>query len=312
MGTTKRAAIAPRTTAAVPFRAKAASNGDVVIEGWANRAVVDRGKDILPRAAWKLQNYAKSPMILFNHDRDTPIGKAIAVEARDEGLYIKCVLSKSDDPKIKMVRELIQEGILNAFSVGFEAKDEQRDAEGINTIKDAELYEVSVVTLPQNQDSLFSLTTKSMPTSLGAARIATLRAKGAKLAEAIQAHLNELEGKDPNYNRNEALQKVATTAGGSVDEARAIISGEPKAVSEQWIKAFASGLGMDAGALAAAAKADEGTAGPEQNGKAQPPPNEPAAASGDPAGQQEPPAEGEQQPPPPKEKEQPEIGRAHV
>lgn len=279
---TKKAAAATRTTSAMRFQAKAAANGDVVIEGWANKAVVDRGKDLIPKSAWNLQNYAKGPIILFNHDRDLPIGKAVAVEARDEGLYVKCVISKSDNPKIAMVRDLVKEGILNGFSVGFDAQDEQRDNDGVNTIKAAELYEISVVTLPQNQDSLFTLTTKSLPSSLGEARLVALRAKGAKLAEALQTRLNELE-KDPNYKRDDALAKAATAAGGTVDDARSIISGEMAAVPDAWVKAFASALGMDGGKLAAAAKEDAATDGPKEPAAKtkpeDPPPSAPASAA---------------------------------
>ena len=47
---------------------KALEDGSVYIEGWANKAVVDRGKDLISSKAWDLSNYKKNSIILFNHD----------------------------------------------------------------------------------------------------------------------------------------------------------------------------------------------------------------------------------------------------
>ena len=47
---------------------------ELLIEGWANKAVVDRGGDMIPKDAWDLKNYSKNPIILFSHDKNQPIG----------------------------------------------------------------------------------------------------------------------------------------------------------------------------------------------------------------------------------------------
>jgi HK97 family phage prohead protease len=142
------------------FKSSEGTRNGVIIEGWANKAVVDRGGDLIKKEAWNLDNFQKNAMILYNHDRDKPIGKALAVEPRDEGLYIKARISGSSDPEITKIRDLIKEGILNTFSVGFDCKREEKSADGVNEIKEAELFEVSVVTLPMNQDSTFSVAKK--------------------------------------------------------------------------------------------------------------------------------------------------------
>lgn len=131
---------------------------ELLIEGWANKAVVDRTGDIITKDAWQLDNYSKNPIILFSHDKNQPIGRAIVTEAKDEGLFVKAKISKSDAPEISKVRDLIKEGVLNAFSVGFDMKQSEKTADGYNEIKAAELFEISVVAIPANQDSVFSLT----------------------------------------------------------------------------------------------------------------------------------------------------------
>jgi HK97 family phage prohead protease len=101
-----------------------------------------------------LQNYLNNPVILFNHDYNQPIGRAIELGTNDNGLQLKAKIAKSAGH----VGELIKEGVLGAFSVGFRVKDAEymTETDGYK-IKDAELLEVSVVTVPANQAATFSL-----------------------------------------------------------------------------------------------------------------------------------------------------------
>ena len=56
------------------------------------------------------------------------------------------------------IKDLIKDGVLGAFSVGFRVKDADynKETDGY-TIKDAELFEVSVVSVPCNQGAMFSV-----------------------------------------------------------------------------------------------------------------------------------------------------------
>lgn len=147
------------------FKIKALEDGSVYVEGWANKAIVDRGKDLIGKKAWNLENYKKNSIMLFNHDHSKPIGKMMTVEARDEGLYVKGRISNSKDPEISRIRDLVKEGILNSLSVGIMVSDEE-NRDGVNMVKSAELHEVSVVAVPMNQDSQFTVSAKSMQGSL--------------------------------------------------------------------------------------------------------------------------------------------------
>lgn len=143
----------------------------VFIEGFANRfssngqKLIDRGRDLILPDAWKLENFMNNPIIFFNHDRDKPIGKAIKAEITEDGLKIKVKLSDSEDAEISRVRDLVSEGILKSFSVGFDpGKIDTEVIEGkeISIIKEAELLEVSVVSIPMAEHSLFNVTAKSL------------------------------------------------------------------------------------------------------------------------------------------------------
>jgi HK97 family phage prohead protease len=142
------------------FEIKEDSNIKAVeIQGFANKATADRIGDLIEPKAWDLENFKNNPIIFFNHDRNLPIGKAIESNVDDDGLSIKVRISKSKEAPIPMIRDLISEGILKTFSVGFDdhGSSFEDKSDGLTKFEKAELLEVSVVTIPMNQDSLFSV-----------------------------------------------------------------------------------------------------------------------------------------------------------
>jgi len=142
------------------LKVKKLKDDSMYIEGYANMATLDRVREIIGPKAWKLESFNKAGVILFNHDQHKPIGKPVKVEVRSDGLYIKARISGSNDPEITKIRDLIEEGILNQFSVGFKTRDSKRLNDGSVEITDAELFEVSVVSVPANADSLFIMSKK--------------------------------------------------------------------------------------------------------------------------------------------------------
>ena len=140
------------------FKTHAQDDGSVMIRGFASTADFDRAGDSISAEAWQkggLSNFEKNPIILFNHDYDKPIGRATGLKAGPDGLELECKISKSAPAN---VAELVKDGVLGAFSVGFRVKDADyiKETDGL-MIKDAELFEVSVVSVPCNQSATFSL-----------------------------------------------------------------------------------------------------------------------------------------------------------
>ena len=132
-------------------------DGELRIAGYASTDSMDRQSDRILSSAWTrggLRNYEINPILLFNHDYNRPIGKVIEMSTDKRGLRIKGVISKSAGE----IYDLVKEGVLSTFSVGFLVKDADYDksADGL-IVKDAELLEVSVVSVPANQDATFSL-----------------------------------------------------------------------------------------------------------------------------------------------------------
>lgn len=127
------------------------------IVGYASTADTDRVGDVIVPDAWTkggLNNYLKNPILLFNHNYSQPIGKTTSVEVDAKGLKIEAIISKSAGPTYGLVKD----GVLSTFSVGFSTKDvDYNQATDGYIIRDAELIEVSVVSVPCNQDATFSI-----------------------------------------------------------------------------------------------------------------------------------------------------------
>ena len=135
-----------------------ADDGGLDIKGSASTNSLDRAGDIIEASAWTksggLDNFKNNPILLFNHDYDRPIGRAKEIEVSKNGLDITARVSKAAGE----IKDLIKDGVLGAFSVGFKVKDADyiNETDGYK-IKDAELFEVSVVSVPCNQNAVFSV-----------------------------------------------------------------------------------------------------------------------------------------------------------
>jgi HK97 family phage prohead protease len=176
------------------FQAKA--KGDVLmIEGFANRAIVDRGGDLVDPKGMDLKNFMKNPILLFNHNPDFPIGKVTDIQASDEGLFVRAQISSSKADKITGVRDLVREGALKSFSIGFSSNDEEKNEEGVNVIKSGELLELSVVGIPMNQDSQFRVISKKLKSMNVGERNKVAKeahASGHEVDEILQANIKSL------------------------------------------------------------------------------------------------------------------------
>lgn len=145
---------------------KAGKSGVIEIRGYASTWVEDRdGEFVHPHAFDKsLPDYlSKNPMILWQHDMEKPLGQMIEAQVDQYGLnVVGHILQPADkEPDWKhLAYNTILKGIVRTFSIGGYF---YRDFEMGNTvIKEVELMEISVVSIPANPDSIFEAAAKAV------------------------------------------------------------------------------------------------------------------------------------------------------
>ena len=145
-------------TAAFTTKASDTEDDTLVIKGMANTVAKDRAGDVIVAEAWTtsnaLTNYMKNPIVLAFHNHSLPIGSVVKITPTALGLEVEAEISKAAGH----VYDLIRDGVLKTFSVGFRCLDaDYDDSTGIFIIKDVELHEISVVSVPCNQESTFQV-----------------------------------------------------------------------------------------------------------------------------------------------------------
>lgn len=131
----------------------------------------DRYGDVIEQRGWELDSYRANPVVLFGHDHNSlPIGKG-DIRMGPEGLIIDVEFDMAD-PRAAEIAGKAQRGFLNAVSVGFTPLKALSRAnlpiehyaysdEGGSYFEQAELLEVSIVTIPANADAT-SIAAKSL------------------------------------------------------------------------------------------------------------------------------------------------------
>jgi HK97 family phage prohead protease len=221
------------------------NDDELRIRGYASTGDMDRAGDVILPTAWSeegLRNFKKNPVILFNHDYDQPIGRAKSITVDRNGLLLEAMISKSCKQY-----ELIKDGVLSTFSVGFMVRDADYNekTDGF-IIKAAELLETSVVTIPCNQEASFSIAKSFNNKKDFTEFLATeLKINSQVSEEAINVTDTEIDEAGPNpvlerkIMEPEELQKMAEAAAKKMFDAaeKARVEAEEKAAREVAAKA---------------------------------------------------------------------------
>ncbi|MGY3331320.1 HK97 family phage prohead protease [Mesorhizobium sp. USDA 4775] len=92
--------------------------------------------------------------ILWQHRTDQPLGTYSRVEEDEKGLYVEGQLLTKDVTKAREAASLMRSGAIDGLSVGFWTRESSLDEKtGIRTLTRVDLAEVSIVTVPANDDA---------------------------------------------------------------------------------------------------------------------------------------------------------------
>lgn len=124
--------------------------------------VKDSYSDIVTRGAFEnsLAKWAEKnqlPAMLWQHNMSEPIGVYTDIKEDENGLYVKGRLLVDDDPLAKRAHAHMKAGSLSGLSIGYVLNDYDYDSQkDAFILKDIDLWEVSLVTFPANDEARIS------------------------------------------------------------------------------------------------------------------------------------------------------------
>jgi HK97 family phage prohead protease len=130
-----------------------AGEDDRTVEGWASTfGNKDAGNDVILPGAFTASLTGRTPKMLWQHDTNELIGIWDVAKETDRGLYVKGRFA--DTPRGNEAYTLAKMGALDSMSIGYSTLDYDYDPKtGTRTLKKVELWEVSLVTFPMNDQA---------------------------------------------------------------------------------------------------------------------------------------------------------------
>lgn len=128
---------------------------DEVIQILASDETLDRDNDVILASGWETDNWLKTGSLLYGHDASKlPVGTADNAEIKDNKLYLYSKLAKKGTSEWHdTIRSLIDQNILKGVSVGFRAKEYDKNDKGGLTFTKQELLEISLTPIPANANA---------------------------------------------------------------------------------------------------------------------------------------------------------------
>ena len=133
--------------------------------------------------------------IVMNHDLKKAVGRPVLFEEREEGLYMKALISESEAD----LQQKIREGIFSELSIGFvPVKSSIRygvyNGADVRDLFEVKLWEVSIVTIAKNEYTRFA------------------EAKGVEMTGKIEEMFDELINDEPNEEKKYSLMMLKSLA----------------------------------------------------------------------------------------------------
>ena len=119
---------------------------------------LDQGDDIVAPGAFadSLKSHSakgRLPALLWQHKQSEPIGTFTTMREDDHGLYVEGKLALKTQRGAEAY-ELMQMKAISGMSIGFQTKEDDFDRKsGVRTILKGDLWEVSLVTFPMNDEA---------------------------------------------------------------------------------------------------------------------------------------------------------------
>lgn len=188
----------------------------------------DLGGDvILPGAFDESLKSGRKVRFLYAHDHRQVLGVPVKLHSDDKGLFGRFKISKTRLGE--EVHQLLKDGALDSFSIGFIPTDVEFDDADIRKLKSIDLLETSVVAMPMNPQALVTAVkaedAATLPFAELWARITQSLKVGTAEAKALRdRRANRDSGwKDLSESHKEALRTGIAEAEALLEDLRALV-----------------------------------------------------------------------------------------
>lgn len=130
-----------------------------IFEGYGNVFnVVDHHRHIVEPGAFlkslnRWNNKGRFPALLWQHDTEKPIGIYEHMAEDEHGLQVRGRLLVDEVPLAREAWALLKAGAIGGLSIGYNTVQAEHDNNRILHIKEIDLWEVSLVTFPANEEA---------------------------------------------------------------------------------------------------------------------------------------------------------------
>lgn len=194
-----------------PLEIKAA-NDEGIVEGylsvWGDPP--DSYGDVMVRGAFTETLAKRSPIFLWQHREDMPIGGLLEAREDDYGLWTRWQVDL-DIPASRDAYQLIKRKRVNGLSIGFVTVDADFGEDGRRFVKKVDLYEGSAVTFPASERAVTSSVRSDLPIHQLLLNAASHLQVATREVEAFRAR-RAAEHRDVNEKQREAEQRLDATA----------------------------------------------------------------------------------------------------
>lgn len=201
------------------FQVKSIDLEDGVISGYASIFNnVDSYGDIVVEGAFKkslerIEKTGKVISIFYGHNMEDPranIGRVIELREDNRGLFFKAQLDLSGDTYGRLVYGQLKDGRLDSLSFGFSVVDGANTEFGYE-LRELELYEISVVPIPANQEA--RITEIKSGRAISAKNMDLIRRAYEALGELLDAYEDDPETADNDGHKGVPVAEIMALLG---------------------------------------------------------------------------------------------------
>nr|DAV65821.1 MAG TPA: prohead serine protease [Caudoviricetes sp.] len=198
---------------------KSVDLGEGIISGYASVfGNVDSYGDIVVKGAFsksieKIETTGKVISVFYGHNMEDPranIGRVIELREDNHGLFFRAQLDLSGDTYGRLVYEQLKDGRLDSLSFGFSVIGGANTEDGYE-LRELELYEISVVPIPANQEA--QITEVKAGRAISAKNMELIRGAYEALGELLGAYEDDPEVTDGSGQKGFPLAEIVALLG---------------------------------------------------------------------------------------------------